>query len=143
MYEFLDYQVQDVMNRPVMVTVDTTLAEVELLLEKHGYNALPVVDTAERLLGLVSSLDLLRAFSFPEDAILPPYEEIMARGIEGVMTRDVLTVCPRTPLTRVLQKIIDTRNKSFPVVDEDRVVGMVAREDVMLALRRGTGGRKP
>ncbi len=143
MYEFLDYQVQDVMNRPLMVTVDTTLAEVELLLEKHGYNALPVVDTAERLVGLVSSLDLLRAFSFPEDVILPPYEEIMVRGIEGVMTRDVLTVCPRTPLTRVLQKIIDTRNKSFPVVDDDRVVGMVAREDVMLALRRGTGGRKP
>ncbi len=143
MYEFLDYQVQDVMNRPLMVTVDTTLAEVELLLEKHGYNALPVVDTAERLVGLVSSLDLLRAFSFPEDAILPPYEEIMARSVESVMTRDVLTVCPRTPLTRVLQKIIDTRNKSFPVVDDDRVVGMVAREDVMLALRRGTGGRKP
>ena len=143
MYEFLDYQVQDVMNRPLMVTADTTLAEVELLLEKHGYNALPVVDAAERLVGLVSSLDLLRAFSFPEDVILPPYEEIMVRGIEGVMTRDVLTVCPRTPLTRVLQKIIDTRNKSFPVVDDDRVVGMVAREDVMLALRRGTGGRKP
>ena len=143
MYEFLDYRVQDVMNRPLMVTADTTLAEVELLLEKHGYNALPVVDTAERLVGLVSSLDLLRAFSFPEDAILPPYEEIMDRGIEAVMTRDVLTVCPRTPLTRVLQKIIDTRNKSFPVVDDDRVVGMVAREDVMLALRRGTGGRKP
>jgi CBS domain-containing protein len=142
-YEFLDYQVQDVMNRPVMVTVDTTLAEVELLLEKHGYNALPVVDSAERLLGLVSSLDLLRAFSFPEDVILPPYEEIMARGVERVMTRDVLTVCPRTPLTRVLQKIIDTRNKSFPVVDDDRVVGVVAREDVMLALRRGTAGRKP
>ena len=48
MYEFLDYQVQDVMNRPLMVTADTTLAEVELLLEKHGYNAVPVVDTAER-----------------------------------------------------------------------------------------------
>ena len=143
MYEFLDYQVQDVMNRPLVVTADTTLAEVELLLEKHGYNALPVVDAAERLVGLVSSLDLLRAFSFPEDVILPPYEKIMVRGIEGVMTRDVLTVCPRTPLTRVLQKIIDTRNKSFPVVDDDRVVGMVAREDVMLTLRRGAGGRKP
>jgi len=142
-YEFLDVQVQDVMNRPVMVTLDTTLAEVELLLEKHGYNALPVVDTAERLLGLVSSLDLLRAFCFPEDAILPPYEEIMARGVESVMTRDVLTVCPRTPVTRVLQKIIDTRNKSFPVLDNDRVVGVVAREDVMLALRRATAGRRP
>ena len=67
----------------------------------------------------------------------------MARSVESVVMRDVLTVCPRTFLMRVLQKIIDTRNKSVPVVDDDRVVGVVAREDVMLALRRGTGGRKP
>jgi CBS domain-containing protein len=53
------------------------------------------------------------------------------------------TVCPGTPLSRVVQKIVDTRNKSFPVVDDDRVVGMVAREDVMLALRRANAGEKP
>lgn len=140
MYEFLDYRVQDVMNRPVHVGPDATLAEVELLLEKHGYNALPVVDAGERLLGLVTSLDLLRAFSFPEDTILPPYDQVMQRRVQEVMTRDVLTVCPMTPLQRVIEKIVDTRSKSFPVVDGDRVVGVVAREDVMLALRQGVAG---
>jgi CBS domain-containing protein len=139
-YEFLDYRVQDVMNRPVHVGPDATLAEVELLLEKHGYNALPVVDAGERLLGLVTSLDLLRAFSFPEDTILPPYDQVMQRRVQEVMTRDVLTVCPMTPLQRVIEKIVDTRSKSFPVVDGDRVVGVVAREDVMLALRQGVAG---
>ena len=140
MYEFLDYRVQDVMNRPVSVGPDATLAEVELLLEKHGYNALPVVDAGERLLGLVTSLDLLRAFDFSEDTILPPYEQVMQRRVQQVMTRDVLTVCPMTPLQRVIEKIVDTRNKSFPVVDGDRIVGVVAREDVMLALRQGVAG---
>jgi len=139
-YEFLDYRVQDVMNRPVSVGPDATLAEVELLLEKHGYNALPVVDAGERLLGLVTSLDLLRAFDFSEDTILPPYEQVMQRRVQQVMTRDVLTVCPMTPLQRVIEKIVDTRNKSFPVVDGDRIVGVVAREDVMLALRQGVAG---
>jgi CBS domain-containing protein len=142
-YEFLDYRVQDVMNRPVTVGPDATLAEVEVLLEKHGFNALPVVDEAERLLGLVTSLDLLRAFDFPEDTILPSYERVMQRPVRDVMTRDVLTVCPRTPLSRVVEKIVDTRNKSFPVLDDDRVVGIVAREDVMLALRQGVAGAKP
>jgi CBS domain-containing protein len=142
-YEFLDYRVQDVMNRPVTVGPDATLAEVEVLLEKHGFNALPVVDEAERLLGLVTSLDLLRAFAFPEDTILPAYERVMQRPVRDVMTRDVLTVCPLTPLSRVVEKIVDTRNKSFPVLDDDRVVGIVAREDVMLALRQGIAGAKP
>jgi CBS domain-containing protein len=142
-YEFLDYRVQDVMNRPVSVRPEATLAEVEALLEHHGFNALPVVDEAERLVGLVTSLDLLRAFDLPEDTILPPYPEIMKRPVSSVMTRDVLTVCPRTPLSRVLEKIVHTRSKSFPVLDDDRVVGMVAREDVMLALRQGTAGIAP
>jgi len=142
-YEFLDYRVQDVMNRPLTVGPEASLADVEQLLEKHGYNALPVVDAGERLLGLVTSLDLLRAFDFAEDTILPPYEQVMQRRVEEVMTRDVLTVCPMTPLQRVIEKIVDTRNKSFPVLDGDRVVGVVAREDVMLALRQGVEGRRP
>ena len=143
MFEFLDYRVQDVMNPPVTVGPDATLAEVEALLEKHGFNAVPVVDSAERLLGLVTSLDLLRPFDFPEETILPPYEQVLQRPVADVMTRDVLTVCPRTPVQRVVEKIVATRNKSFPVVDSDRVVGVVARQDVMLALRQATAGRKP
>jgi len=142
-YEFLDYRVEDVMSRAVTVRPETTLAEAEALLEKNGFNSLPVVDAGERLVGVVTSLDLLRAFAFPEDTILPRFSEVMQRPVSSVMSRDAQSVCPRTPLTRVLQKLVDTRNKSFPVVDDDRVVGIVAREDVMLALRRAEEGWKP
>jgi CBS domain-containing protein len=143
MYEFLDYRVADVMSRAVAVGPEATLAEAAAILEKNGWNSLPVVDAGERLLGVVTSLDLLRAFAFPEDTILPRFSEVMQRPVSDVMSRDAQSVCPRTPLTRVLQKIVDTRNKSFPVVDDDRVVGIVAREDLMLALRRAEEGCKP
>jgi CBS domain-containing protein len=143
MYEFLDYRVEDVMSRPVSVRADATIAEAEAILERNGFNSLPVVDAGERLLGVVTSLDLLRAFAFPEDTILPSFSEVMRRPVSGIMSRDVHTVCPRTPLTRVLQKLVDSGNKSFPVVEDDRVVGVVAREDVMLALRRAEEGWKP
>ena len=143
MYEFLDYRAEDVMSRAVVVRPEATLAEAEAILEKNGFNSLPVVDAGERLLGVVTSLDLLRAFAFPEDTILPRFSDVMVRPVSSVMSRDAQTICPRTPLTRVLQKLVDSRNKSFPVVDGDRVVGMVAREDVMLALRRAQEGWKP
>ena len=143
MYEFLDYRAEDVMSRAVVVRPEATLAEAEVILEKNRFNSLPVVDAGERLLGVVTSLDLLRAFAFPEDTILPRFSDVMTRPVSSVMSRDAQTVCPRTPLTRVLQKLVDSRNKSFPVVDGDRVVGIVAREDVMLALRRAEEGWKP
>jgi CBS domain-containing protein len=143
MYEFLDYQVRDVMSRPVTIALDTSLAEAERLLEKHGFNALPVVDAERRLIGWLTTLDLLRAFRFTADSILPAYDEIMRKPVSGVMTSQPLTLTPRAPLTRVLEKMLGTRNKSFPVVEDERLVGIVAREDVMRALRRADAGERP
>ncbi|HVN41096.1 MAG TPA: CBS domain-containing protein [Myxococcota bacterium] len=144
MYEFLEWQVEDVMSEPVCIAATATLAEAERMLEERGFNALPVVDADGRLQGLLTSLDLLRAFDFSEDTILPAYHRIMQREVASVMSRDALSVTPKAPLTRVLRRLVDTRNKSFPVVDDDgRVIGVVAREDVMQALRRANRGEKP
>lgn len=143
MYEFLDYRASDVMSQPVTIAPDATLGEAERILEERGFNGLPVV-AGGALVGFVTSLDLLEAFAFTPESILPPYDQIMRRPVSSVMAREPATVQPRTPLTRVLQKMIETRNKSFPVVDpDDRLVGVVAREDVMQALRRADAGLRP
>jgi CBS domain-containing protein len=143
-YEVLTYQVRDVMSPPVVANVRATLADVEAILEKNRFNALPIVDDESRLMGIVTTLDLLRAFAFDDDSILPPYDEIMQRPVSGILSPDALTVPPRQSLTRTLEKMVKTRNKSFPVVDEDgRLVGVVAREDVMRALRRAAAGERP
>lgn len=144
MYEFLDYLVSDVMSKPTVVGPDATLAEVEQILEQTGFNGLPVVAEGA-LVGFVTSLDLLEAFRFTPDAILPPYDEIMRRPVSSVMAKELAVVQPRTRLTRVLEKMVETRNKSFPVIDPkgERLVGVVAREDVMQALRRAGSGERP
>ena len=144
MYEFLDYVVSDVMSKPTAIGPDATLAEMEQTLERTGFNGLPVVSEGA-LVGFVTSLDLLEAFRFTPDAIIPPYDEIMRRPVSSVMAREPAVVQPRTRLTRVLEKMITTRNKSFPVVDPNgsSLVGIVAREDVMRALRRARAGERP
>jgi CBS domain-containing protein len=142
-YEFLDYRVCDVMSRPECVGPETSLAEFEEILEKRGFNALPVVDEENRLIGFASALDLLRAFSFPEDTTLPPLQQTMKFPVARVMTREVKTVTPRTPLTRVLEKLVKAGSRSLPVVEDDRVVGVVSRRDVMNALRRADAGERP
>jgi CBS domain-containing protein len=144
MYEFLDYRVLDAMTKdPVTVKPETSIAEAERLLEKHGWNALPVVEGGRRLVGVVTSLDLLKAFRFTDDRIFPPYEEIMARPVRSVMSEKLVSVSPRTPLTRALEKMVRTRNKSLPVALAGELVGILAREDVLNALRRAVGGERP
>lgn len=143
MYEFLQYLVEDVMTCDLTTTTpDTPLADVERIFGEHDFNGLPVLDEAGRLVGVVTKLDLLKAFRFGEEHMLPPYAEIMRAGVASVMTTDPQTVTPRAPLTRVLEKLVKSGTKSFPVLEGDDLVGIVSREDVLAALRRASEGKR-
>jgi CBS domain-containing protein len=144
MYEFLDYRVADAMTKDVVtVTPETPIAKAEAVLEQRGWNALPVVEEGRRLVGVVTSLDLLKAFRFTDESMFPPYQEIMARPVREVMSDKLVTVSPRTPLTRALEKMVRTRNKSLPVALGGELLGILAREDVLNALRRAVAGERP
>jgi CBS domain-containing protein len=143
MYEFVEYRVSDAMtDRPVTIRPNTTLAEVEALFEKHDYDCLPVCDERDRLLGVVTKLDFLRAFAFSRDTMVPRYQDIMKRPADTVMTIAPITVTPDMPLTRILQLMIDTRHKSFPVMLGKLPVGMIARQDIVRALHRAAAGEE-
>jgi CBS domain-containing protein len=141
MYEFLEYQVADAMSyRPVTVGPRSTLAAVEAAFEEHDYDCLPVCNEDGALLGVVTKLDFLRAFAFSAETMVPRYAEIMERPASSVMTAHTITVTPDMPLTRVLQLMVQTRHKSFPVTMGALVIGMIARRDVVRALRRAAAG---
>ena len=144
MYEFITYQVKDFMTLdPIMVFDHVTLSDVDAIFEEHDVNGLPVVDWNQRLMGMITKLDLIRAFDFTKKSKVPHYETIMAQKIQEVMTKELNVVNPETPLTRVLHQMIETGHKSFPVVENDRVVGIVAREDIIRALRQAVAGQLP
>jgi CBS domain-containing protein len=144
MYEFLEYRVCDVMSREVTsIRPETPLAQVEDLFDTRGFDALPVLEADGALVGIVSKLDVLRAFHFTPEAIVPHYDEIRSRPARSVMTLQPFAVDPALPLTRLLETLVATRVKSLPVVEKSRLVGMVAREGVNHALRRAGAGQRP
>ena len=141
MYEFLEYRASDAMTyRPVTVGPRSTLAELEALFEKHDFDCFPVCNEDGALLGVVTKLDFLAAFAFARESMVPRYEDIMQRPVGSVMTSKAITVTPETPLTRVLQLMVETRHKSFPVTTGALLLGMIARRDVVRALRRAAAG---
>jgi len=144
MYEFLEYRVEHVMTRdPVAISPGTTLREAQELFERHDFDALPVLDEAEGVVGMLSKLDLCKAFAFTTSRMVPAYDEIIRQPAREVMTRDFAPAAPGLPLTRALQLMIEAGTKSLPVVEGGRLVGIVAREDVLSAIRRAAQGRRP
>jgi len=144
MYEFIYYEVRDVMTpEPITVKQDITFKEVEAIFEEHDFNGLPVVDENNRLIGVVTKLDILEAFAFMKRVKTPQCDTIMRYPVSQIMVKKPKAFTPETPLTRVLQEMIEIGHKSFPVIDGDRVVGIVAREDVMRGLRQASWGEFP
>ena len=139
MYRFLEYTAGQYMTHPVRtVTRRTTMRELEGLFDKHDFNAFPVVEGG-RMVGLVTKFDFLKTFAFTTNQLLPQYDELMKRTVGEVMTEAVVHVEPAAPLTRVLQLMVHLRARSFPVVAPDgHLVGIIAREDIMRALREAT-----
>jgi CBS domain-containing protein/uncharacterized protein (DUF2267 family) len=135
MFEFLEYRADDFMTFPV-VTIDsrTTLAKAQEIFDENEFNCIPVVEEG-RLVGVLTKLDLLKAFGFERRSDVHSYPQMLRQQVSAVMTREPITVRSHTPLTRVIRMMADTRFKSFPVMMGEEVAGIISREDVVRALK--------
>ena len=139
MYRFIECTVSQYMTAAVKtVTRQTTMRELEALFERYDFNGFPVLEEG-KMLGIVTKFDFLQAFAFTTGQVVPHYDELMGRTVAEVMTEAVVDVEPATPLTRVLQLMVNLKARSLPVISPDQqLVGMISREDVMRALRDAT-----
>ena len=139
---FIEQIVADHMTRNVKtVTRGLTLCELGELFEREDFNTYPVAENGQ-VVGLVSKFDHLACFVFTPARMMPHYDELMRRTVADVMTSDFIYVGTDTRLTRVLQLMVDHRIRSMPVIDGDqRLVGVISREDVMRALQRCSGSK--
>jgi len=116
------------------VTRDVTMRELQQMFEAVDFNGYPVCE-GDEMIGLVTKFDFLKCFAFTPGRMVPAYPDLMSRTVGDVMTPEFIYVDPATRLTRVLQLMVDHRMKSIPVLDaRHRLVGIIAREDVMRAL---------
>ena len=135
MKNFILLYVTDAMTKDVVsVTPDTGLREIKSLFERHDFNSFPVVD-GEKLVGIVTKLDFLKHFIITPKSMIPNYDGLLEDTVEAVMNSAPLTVSPEAPLSRMLELMVETKLRSFPVVDSDmELLGMISREDIVKSL---------
>lgn len=114
---------------------DMTAVQAAALLVDHQISGAPVLDAEGRLLGLLSEFDCLRAVAAAE------YQMESHDAVEAVaemMVRDCHCVAPDLDLFGLAHEFVRLRVRKFPVLEGDRLVGMVGRRDALraaLALR--------
>jgi len=141
----------DVMSRNILsVGRDAPIAEAIRLMLDNQISGLPVIDTAGRLVGILTEGDLLRRSETGTERHRPRWLEILmgpgrlageyvrthGRKVEEIMTRDLVSVTPDTPLDEIVALMERRRIKRVPVLDGDVPVGIVSRADLLRALAR-------
>jgi CBS domain-containing protein len=143
----------DVMTTGVItVDPDMSVQAVAKLLSERGISGVPVVDAADRLVGVVSEGDLLhrvetgterptrRRRSWWLDTIASDqelardYVKSHGRTAKDVMTREVISVTDTTELAEVAMLLETKRIKRVPVLRDGKLVGIVSRANLVRAL---------
>jgi CBS domain-containing protein len=133
-------RVREVMSSPVVtVPPDMRLKEVADLLVRDGISAVPVVDDGE-LVGIVSEADLvpLELAPDPRAHLIPPADlpAHLPKLAAEAMTREVIALPEDADVAEAGRLMLERRIKSIPVVRGRRVVGIVARRDLLEVLAR-------
>jgi CBS domain-containing protein len=117
--------VADVMTRSILaVEPATTVAEAATIMgERAAGSALVMV--GDRLLGIFTERDIVKALGQHFDAAGHPVSEWM--------TPDPMTVPAQTPTADALRTMLDRGFRHLPVTDGDAVVGVVSMRDLSAA----------
>jgi CBS domain-containing protein len=141
----------DVMTRKILsVGPEATIAEAIRLMLDNQISGLPVVGEKGRLVGILTEGDLLRRAETGTERHRPRWLEILmgpgrlageyvrthGRRVEEIMTRDLVSVTPDTPLDEIVGLMERRRIKRVPVLDGEVPVGLVSRADLLRALAR-------
>jgi len=121
-----------IMSRPVTVLhQDTPVAQAwKTLQERQVYQA-PVINDANRLVGMVSEREMLTVIDLDGDRVL----ENLRRRVADVMTTPVVTAGPVTELRRIAAVMLEGGFTAVPIVGESQqIVGIVSRTDVLRAV---------
>lgn len=132
--------VRDLMSpNPRTIGPDTPVREAVLDMVRAGVGGLPVVDSTNRVVGMLSERELLRhllSHYLPRaggNSPSPPPAS-SRRTVRDVMTRQVLCVAPEQPLAEVASLMLNKDVDRVPVVKHGLLVGFLTRGDIVRKL---------
>ncbi len=124
--------VRDIMSAPpIVIDPEASLTQAQSLMEEAHVRRLPVVDEQGRLVGIISRGDVREGLS--ATATKSPYDPDAQEQwltVAEVMTANVITVSPDTPLWQVAELMLQHKIGGLPVVEGERVVGVITESDI-------------
>ena len=146
--------VKEIMTRDVCsVHEDTELKDLAALFVEHNYKTLPVVDAGGKLVGVISQTDLIeqdKPLHIPTVISLFDWviylespkvfsdevRKVSARKVGEICSREVVTCTPETTVEELASLMVEHKIHLLPVLEGEKLVGVVARFDIIRSMGR-------
>lgn len=115
-------------KRLVTVTKETDVVDAVKKMLDHKITSAPVVDQHERVLGMFSEIDVMSV------VLETAYNQGMSGKVGDYMSKEVISVDADASIVDLAEKFQKTAVRSFPVFEDNELVGIVSRTDVLRAL---------
>ncbi|MCF0237885.1 MAG: CBS domain-containing protein [Sphaerochaetaceae bacterium] len=120
----------------VTATMEMSIQDASDLMKSSGVHCLPVLDEKWKFYGIVTQTDILKAMPSPVST-LTVYEEktlLSEIKIRSILTRNPVIVSKDESIEKAAKIMVDNDVSWLPVMDKDKLVGVVSRVDMLKML---------
>ena len=110
----------------ITITAEQSLYEASQLLAEHNIGAVVVVDSQDTPIGILSERDIVRELSNLQ-------AEVVNHSVYDAMTEDIIIGFPEDDLSNVSNVMTEKRIRHLPIMDEQKLVGIISIGDVVKA----------
>jgi len=128
--------VSDIMTeRPATVRLHSTLREVLDLMEQIGCHHLPVLNTENHVIGIISDRDCRLAMNSPYIMRERWQDEELVNHLYArmIMSAAPVVIAPEANAEDAAKLMLNRRISCLPVMRDETLVGIVTRSDILLA----------
>jgi CBS domain-containing protein len=117
---------KDIMVQPVVaVARDTTVRDLAIQMFLGGFSGMPVAERGGKMVGMVTEFDVIKA--------IRAGKKVESTQAEEIMTDEVISVEPDATVDEVMQIMETAHVIRVPVTSKGKLVGVIARPDVLRA----------
>jgi len=133
---------KQIMTSPVItLTTQATLGDAIILFKSNKFRHIPVVSSEGMLVGIVSDRDVLRHIgglteNFEKQTSAQKTQPVTSDLITNIMKTSVLTASGETDVRYIAQLLVEQHVGAIPVVEHDKLEGMITRSDILRAVIR-------
>ena len=127
--------VRDAMTAdPRTVRAEDSVVDAAKIMEEEDVGSVPVVDVDNVLVGMITDRDIALR-------VVAAGKEPRSTAVSEVATKEVSPAYPDEPLDRALEQMAHRQVRRLPVIEDDRVVGILAQADVVQEVKEKEAGK--